>query len=1393
MATTNLRLRGRIRVIVMNSSIRWFLRQGSVSSTLLILSLASCGVSCSAAETESFATLAAQYAKETHPLLQKFCLDCHSTEKKEGELDLQRFGTLDDVRRSPQSWQKVAEMLDNGEMPPKDAPQPASEQRKQLRGWVERYLNAEAHAAAGDPGPVVLRRLSNAEYTYTIRDLTRVNLRPASEFPADGAAGEGFTNAGNALVMSPALLTKYFDAGKEIARHAVLLPDGIRFSAGTTSRDWTDEILAQIKAVYTEFADGAGKLPLDKYLAATLEEQQTLATGDAGVEQVAARRGLNAKYLGSLWKLLHSEQPSIVLQTLRARWKDAKPQDAAALAAEVARWQQSLSKFQNVGHMKPWVVTVNPLVSRQELRLKITPPATGDTVTLYFWAGDAGNGSAGDFVVWEQPRLATSGHPDLPLRDVRDFTRELVARRARVFASAAKCLDAAAEMGGTSQAPPVADVAKRHGVEPETLTAWLDYLGIGANATLHLDLFKERINSAANYDFVKGWGTHETPLLLANSSDQHVRVPGNMKPHGVTVHPSPTLQAAVGWRSPISGVIRVAGTVTHAHPECGNGVAWSLELRRGKTRQRLATGTSAGSKAVPVGPVEQLAVQTGDLVSLLIGPRDGNHACDLSDVEFTLATVDAKPQDWNLTRDVSTDVLASNPHADRYGHPDVWHFYTEPVQGGTSGPLIPAGSLLAQWQSEARETEKQKLAQSVQQLLIGGPPADKNHPDAQLYRQLASLGGPLFAGSRVSAPKIGVPPSTATSASPADAKWGLDPTLFGKHPDGSAIDPANLCVQAPSVVEVRLPADLVESSELVVTAALHNPSGAEGSAQAQVLAAKPETGSALRPELPILVKDGSAARKQIEAEFDDFRSWFPAALCYSQIVPVDEAVTLTLFHREDEPLCRLMLDEQRRARLDRLWSDLHYVSRDALTIVDAFAQLMEYATQDSDPRLFEPFRKPINERATAFKQQLIDTQPQHLEAVLKFAELAYRRPLSDKELEELRGLYRQLRAEKLPHEEALRLTLARVFVSPAFLYRLEKAPEGASAAPISNWELASRLSYFLWSSLPDAELRSTAASGKLTEPGTLAAEASRMLRDDRVRRLSTEFACQWLHIYEFDALDEKSERHFPTFVETRGPMYEEAIRFFTDLFQRDGSVLEILDADHTFLNESLAKHYGIPGVTGPEWRRVDGMKQQARGGILGLGATLAKQSGASRTSPILRGNWIAEALLGDKLPRPPKDVPRLPEDETETQGLTVRQLVEKHTSDPRCSSCHIRIDPFGYALEGFDAIGRHREKDLGDRPIDTQVRLQDGTEFNGLDGLRKYLLTTRRDAFLKQFCRKLLGYSLGRGVQLSDAPLLEEMQSRLEQQGYRISVAIDAIVRSRQFREIRGKEMLAGE
>ena len=1376
----------------------------------------------------------ADFQKDIRPLLNEFCLKCHSTKDHKGDLDLERFKSLDAVKRDAKVWQQVEEQLELGEMPPKEKPQLSSAQKAKLVAWVRGTLHEIALTRAGDPGPVVLRRLSNAEFTHTLRDLTGVeSLDPAREFPVDGAAGEGFSNTGAALVMSPALLTKYLDAAKDIAAHAVLLPDGVRFSPHISQRDWTEERLTGIRAFYAQFTEkgggssvnlqgikfdtkDGGLLPLEKYLAATLAERDALSTKRKSIAEVAKERGLNAKYLGTLWTALNDSQPSLVLDLLRAQWRTAKPTDAPALAASIAQWQRALWRFTTVGHIgkrngpSAWQVPVLPLAAAQEVRVKLPAPTSGNEVTLYLLASDAGDGNESDFAVWENPRLVAPGRPDLRLRDVRDAVLAFQSQRERVSASAAKCLAAAAEAGALPDKAAVDQLAAKHGVEPGLLVAWLDYLGIGGGPVRvdsHMTVKAER---AQNYDFIQGWTGADALSVLANSSGQAVRIPGNMKPHGVAMHPSPKRRVAAGWSSPVTATVRVEAVVQHAHPECGNGVTWSVELRRGNTRQRLATGNAQGAKEVKVGPLENLAVQPGDLLSIVIGPRDGNHSCDMTAVDLDIKASDGKQ--WNLARDVSPNILAGNPHADLLGNPGVWHFYSEADSGGGADSVIPAGSVLAKWRATADAAEKRRLADEVQKLLQAGfAGLAKDAPDAVLHRQLTALGGPLFK-SQLANPTNVPAPDIRNSQFAIRNSFGLDPALFGKHPNGSALPAANLCVRAPSLIEVRLPADLVEGCEFVATATLHRETGAEGSVQMQVLTTKPTSASGLaagtakelggkstwsdgeRPvgsDTPILVTDGSAARKRVEAALDQFRQLFPAALCYTKIVPVDEVVTLTLYYREDDQLRRLLLDDAQTAELERLWAELHFVSHSPLKLVDAFEQLWQFATQDADPSAFTPMREPIKQRAAVFRTELVAAEPKQLEAVVNFAEHAWRRPLTSADRDELRALYRKLRAQELPHDNALRMTLARVFVAPGFLYKLEQPAPGTAQSPVSDTELATRLSYFLWSSAPDAELAALAAAGKLRNPDVLAAQMRRMLKDARVRRLAIEFGAQWLHTRDLDKLDEKSERHFPTFASVRGALNEEPIRFFTDLFQRDGSVLALLDADYTFVNATLAKHYGLTGVSGDEWRRVDGVRAQGRGGVLGFGATLAKQSGASRTSPILRGNWLSETLLGERLPRPPQGVPVLPEEVP--VGLTERALTERHSSDPKCAGCHARIDPFGFALERYDAIGRLRTKDAAGLAIDSRTRAMDGTELDGIEGLRTYLLTKRRDTFERQFCRKLLGYALGRGVQLSDQPLLDEMLKRLATNEHRVVTVVEMIVRSRQFCEIRNRDQAATE
>ena len=1251
----------------------------------------------------------ATFERSIVPLLNEFCITCHSTEKQEGEFDLQRFATPTTYRQASIVWESVLDQLSIDEMPPKSSPQPTAEQKRLLTDWARKTLDEMALATAGDPGPVVLRRLSNREYTYSLRDLTGVDsLDPAKEFPVDGAAGEGFTNAGAALVMSPALLGKYLDAAKEVSKRLVLLPDGIRFSPSESAQDWTDETLARIREIYArhtgsgegaqtvqqgialDIGSGAGQLPVARYLDA--------------LQGRGPAEGLSPKYLAILGDALRASKPSLLLDPLRAKFKENR-----LTAADIEPWQKVLWRFTTVGHIgkangpKAWQEPVTPLVAKQELRVKLE--GDGDR-TLYLVTGDAGDGSANDRVVWENPRLVAKGRPDLPIASLPELVAHLEANRAKILDVTPDALQALAT-GSTDN------------VDPEVLAAWRDYLGFGE---IKLDsLHPTKIESIPNYNFIRGWTSGNDLSVLANSSDASVRIPGVMAGHSVATHPSPDRASVIAWRNPGSGAVklRVSGAVTHAHPECGNGVTWAVEVRRGNTSELLASGLSQGATPVPFGPFDDVQVQPGHVVALIIGPRDGNHACDMTRVDLNLTD---GTKTWDLAADVSPDILAGNPNG-------PWHFLSQPAsQQSASDQPAP----IAAW----RKSPTAESAAKVREFLA----ADGNFP----------LTSPLLSRAM-------------TSFRPSSGS-------------------GDLTAQAPSINEVRIPAALAAGAEFVVTARLAP--DADGSVQMQVLTEKPADAQGLvagRSEsaqkkaqwsdnqlvtqhtAPVIVAETGEAGKRFEAAFDEFRTLFPIALCYSRIVPVDEVVTLTLFYREDDHLRRLVLDEAQTRELDRLWAELIFVSEAPLKQVDAFEQIYQFATQDADPSAFEPLREPTMRHAAEFKIAQQNAVAAQSDAVIALASRAWRRPLSEAEVADLK---------RFPP----RLMLVRVLASPAFLYRAERGLE--ETGPVSDWELATRLSYFLWSSVPDEELRSLAAAGQLRDPDVLAAQARRMLKDDRIRRLATEFGCQWLHVRDLETLDEKSERHFPTFASTRDDMQEEVTRFFIDLFQNDRPVTTLLDADHTFVSDTLAEHYGLD-PKGDAWRKVEGMRARGRGGILGFAATLAKHSGASRTSAILRGTWLSEVVLGDKLPNPPKGVPVLPEEAPE--GLTERQLIERHSSDPNCAGCHQRIDPYGFALEGFDAIGRSRAADV-------KTVVHDGTAIDGLDGLRDYLLTKRRADFLRQFSRKLLGYALGRSVQLSDRPLIDAMVAT---DGKSVADLADAIVRSPQFRQSRGNETLA--
>ena len=400
------------------------------------------------------------------------------------------------------------------------------------------------------------------------------------------------------------------------------------------------------------------------------------------------------------------------------------------------------------------------------------------------------------------------------------------------------------------------------------------------------------------------------------------------------------------------------------------------------------------------------------------------------------------------------------------------------------------------------------------------------------------------------------------------------------------------------------------------------------------------------------------------------------------------------------------------------------------------------------------------------------------EIMSTLARRAYRRPVSERDLDVLLGFYDE-GSDEGGFEAGIELALRRLLVSPEFLFRVVRDP--AEVEPGFNYrltdlELASRLSFFLWSSIPDAELLDVAVAGRLREPEVLEAQVRRMLADERASSLVENFAGQWLYLRNIPALV-PDENRFPDFGEgLRRAMQRETELFFASVMREDRSVLDLLTADYTFVNERLARHYDIPNVYGSHFRRVK-LSDPARRGLLGQGSILAATAYPTRTSPVLRGKWVLENLLGTPPPLPPPDVPSLEETTGDGRALSMREAMEQHRANPVCSSCHRLMDPPGFALEQFDAVGKYRTHNEASAPIDASGILPDGTVFEGAAGLRDALLQ-RPDLFVTTLTEKLLTYALGRGVEHYDAPAIRTVVRDAERDGSRFSSIVLGIVES---------------
>ena len=555
--------------------------------------------------------------------------------------------------------------------------------------------------------------------------------------------------------------------------------------------------------------------------------------------------------------------------------------------------------------------------------------------------------------------------------------------------------------------------------------------------------------------------------------------------------------------------------------------------------------------------------------------------------------------------------------------------------------------------------------------------------------------------------------------------------------------------------------------------------------------------------------------------------------------------SMTGYFRDDGPLYDLILDDAGRRELDQLWREFEFAASVPQRMHVSFAWFERTDSSFMRDPEFDPFRpedKSVTEQAKIKKlgelylakavksnaseavqaaiaehfeivaanirrveEDRVAAGPSHRRSLLAFAERAYRRPLLPAEREELEEFLREARDDNGgDHEEAMRDAIVRVLMSPHFCYRIDlidgdvrggtaAGPSSAASgsapiagrSPLSDHALASRLSYFLWSSLPDAKLLASAAAGELRKPAVLAAHARRMLNDERIRNLATEFAGHWLDFRRFEEHNAVDRERFPSFDPAlRSAMFEEPLRFFLDLVREDRSVLNFLYADYTFVNAPLAQHYGMPAPKAgtDEWMRIERAGEFERGGLLPMAVFLTANSPGLRTSPVKRGYWVVRRVLGERIPPPPAAVPDLPNDEKNLGDLTLRDVLAKHREDKSCASCHARFDSFGLVFEGYGPVGERRTKDFGGRAVDTRADFPGGREGTGLVGLRDYIRTQREKDFVDNLCRKLLAYALGRTLLMSDDPLVAEMKTKLAANGHRFTTLIETIVTSPQFR-----------
>lgn len=653
---------------------------------------------------------------------------------------------------------------------------------------------------------------------------------------------------------------------------------------------------------------------------------------------------------------------------------------------------------------------------------------------------------------------------------------------------------------------------------------------------------------------------------------------------------------------------------------------------------------------------------------------------------------------------------------------------------------------------------------------------------------------------------------------------------FGKSPDGTAIGPDDFASEGSVMFEVPMP----EGAPMALNMQLDAELGGNREAVARVVISDRADGATRGQPTRALIGDMSTAGyKAFRAGVMEYATLLPPNT-HGEPTPADkdpvpdpfdntynvpehdEFVQKIKYIRDDRFVVENMLDAASRKRLDQAWNDLYT----SFEYHDNYLRLlakhygydlkgkgiaqMDKAAIEALPAEMRKFVTPLRREYDAVNAAQLAARPTHIKDCLEFASRAWRRPLTEKEKLGLRAFYEKTFNVDQDHRKAIRSLLARILVAPQFLYRIEQAPNQVDAAPsvksvsfttessdlkpLTNWEMASRLSYFLWASIPDDELRRAATAGELTDTAGIQRQVKRMLADPKARRLSTEFFGQWLGFYHFDQYKGVDATRFTEFTDdVKEAMYDEAVSFFEHIIRKERPINEILFADYTFLNKDLAKFYGVKKEikTKDQSEFVDGATSFNRGGLLRLGAVLTTTSAPLRTSPVKRGDWILRRILGTPVPPPPADAGSLPADDKQFGGLSLKAKLEQHKRNASCANCHTRIDPLGFSLEHYDATGRWRDKYTDGNQIEDSAALTDKTEIAGVDGLLKYL-RSKESQVRKTLSYKLVGYALGRTVLASDQLLIE----RMVQAGSNASFAQLAteIATSKQFRNRGGRE-----